>query len=540
MLASFPLADAEQAQKPTSSQSFDVAATPSTTRELLAQGGEISIVPIDLPSVRRFYGARDFRPVWTGDSNVSNAELVRTVLENADKEGLEPTDYHTNEVSLIGRRTAWDAAQIELLLTDGLVRYARDVRLGRAPLRALDRDIDLPAQEFDAVAALETALANGALRPFLAGLPPPQPEYAALRSQLEKLRGISARGGWPILPVSPSARADISGPDLQARLIIEDPALQGVEVSETDIAVLQALIHFQARHGLEPDGKLGPRTIEALNTPVADRIAQVTANMERWRWLPRSFEPNYIAVNVPDATLKAVRDNKVVLTSRVVVGRPNSRTPVLRADATGITVNPAWDVPMSIARKEYLPALRRDPRFLARQRIIIVNAPPGDPSGEKIDWASIKPREFGFHLRQAPGLGNALGSLKLEMPNKFDIYLHDTPNTKFFARNERALSHGCMRVEQILALASVALAGDPTAALDQLNQAIATGATEELPLANPLPVYALYWTAFVADSGELEFRRDLYGRDARLFAALHSPVAISGPVAQLGTCPATG
>jgi murein L,D-transpeptidase YcbB/YkuD len=544
-LVSLPLADeirAEPVPKPMLGQSLRHAAKPSATRDMLAQNSEISIEPLDLTSLRQFYGNGDFRPVWTGGSDSSNAELAQSALEAAEREGLNPSEYHAKELHQLGRHSAWDATRYELLLTDGVLKYAHDVRLGRVPPNAVHNDVELPAQDFDSAAVLKTALANGTLSQFLADLAPPHMEYVQLRDALETYRKIAGKGGWLVLPVSAIADLEPSSPAfaaLRARLAVEDSALDRPGQTGDDIAVLQALIHFQARHGLEPDGKLGPRTLEALNVPVATRITQISANMERWRWLPRSFEPNFITVNVPDATLIAVRDSKVILVSRVVVGKPGGPTPILRATATAVTVNPAWDVPMSIARREFLPQLRRDPTYLTREHIMIVGAPAGDPSGEKIPWAKISAREFNFHLRQSPGAGNALGRVKFEMPNKFGVYLHDTPSTGAFARSDRDLSHGCLRVERILALASVALDGDSTVALNTLNQIIAAGKTERRPLASALPVYVLYWTAFVDDAGVLEFRRDLYGRDARLLAALkREPTSVS--IAQLGTCPITG
>jgi murein L,D-transpeptidase YcbB/YkuD len=224
-------------------------------------------------------------------------------------------------------------------------------------------------------------------------------------------------------------------------------------------------------------------------------------------------------VNVPDASLVAVRANQIVLASRVVVGRPSDPTPILRTSITGVTVNPPWDVPMSIARHEYLPKLRKDSSYLADHHIFIKER-GDDPSGALVAWSKMGPGDFNFHLRQEPGPDNALGRLKLEMPNKYSVYLHDTPNRTVFANDYRDLSHGCMRVDRILELASVVLTGDASTESDTLHAMIDNGATATLALGAPLPVYALYWTAFVNNAGELQFRRDLYSRDERLIALM--------------------
>ncbi len=232
---------------------------------------------------------------------------------------------------------------------------------------------------------------------------------------------------------------------------------------------------------------------------MADKIDQIVANMERWRWLD-AFEPAYIAVNIPEAQLTVHQDGQIVLASKIIVGKPKTPTPIFRALVIGVTANPVWNVPTSIAAKEILPKLRRDPGYLAKHHMIY------GPDGG---------------IQQLPGTDNALGTLKLEMPNKFDTYLHDTPTKNLFARDARYFSHGCMRVEQILPLASIVLTGDSTGAVDELRQAIATGATQHLAVEKKLPVYVLYWTAIANEDGDATFFPNIYGRDRRLIAALH-------------------
>lgn len=470
---------------------------------------------IGAPALQAFYGARAFAPVWIG--NQAASQLAQSALVAADKEGLNPEDYHASAIARLAGGTIQDQVDRELLLTDGLLKYARDVRLGHLAPSEVDGDIELPVQAFDAAGELKKALAAGTLSQFLAGLPPPHAEYAALRDSLKHYRKIAADGGWAQFTFALKDKGAAAKTALWARLRAEDTSL--TQNPGDDSALVQALARFQARNGLVADGKLSQRTIDALNIPVEQRIGQIEANMERWRWLPRSFESDYVAVNVPDASLVAVYAGKTVLTSRVVVGRPNDPTPILRAKITAVTANPPWDVPMSIARKEYLPKLRKDPSYLADHHIFIKER-PGDPSGASIAWPKLAARDFNYHLRQAPGPDNALGRLKLEMPNKYSVYLHDTPNTAVFANTYRDLSHGCMRVARITELASVVLSGDPSAESETLKALIDTGETKTVSLIKPIPIYALYWTAFVNDTGETQFRRDLYGRDERLIALL--------------------
>jgi len=242
--------------------------------------------------------------------------------------------------------------------------------------------------------------------------------------------------------------------------------------------------------------------------------------MERWRWMPRSFEPRYVWVNVAEAMLQLIDNGDQALISRVIVGNPRTPSPIFRAEITGVTSNPPWDVPLSIARNEMLPRLRRDPGYLAAHNMVLVNGPAGDQHGLTVDWATISRARFPYHIRQLPGPDNALGMVKLELPNRFSVYLHDTPGRNLFERADRFLSHGCIRVQEIVPLASYILAHNSTNGPDVLGDAIAAGNTRFLSLSSPLPVYILYWTAVVNGDGSFGFRNDIYDRDEQLIVAL--------------------
>ncbi len=271
---------------------------------------------------------------------------------------------------------------------------------------------------------------------------------------------------------------------------------------------------------------LGPSHAEygALKAALARQLttgdaAIIGANMERWRWLPAQLEPDRIVINAAAAEMELWLDGKLILTSRVIVGRPKNPTPILRAQGAGVTINPPWTVPHSIAVKEILPKLRADHAYLAKQNMVLLDGPPGDPHGLGINWRGIRTGTFPYRIRQVPGPNNALGRIKLELPNQFDVYLHDTPARTLFARKQRTLSHGCVRVEQIMPLASYTLAGNLDA-LDRISRSLAAGQTEYLPLKKSLPVYFLYWTAFSGPDGAIKMATDVYGRDRRLLPAM--------------------
>ncbi|MFO1246741.1 MAG: L,D-transpeptidase family protein [Alphaproteobacteria bacterium] len=261
--------------------------------------------------------------------------------------------------------------------------------------------------------------------------------------------------------------------------------------------------------------------------PDQERRLILMANMERWRWLPPRPEADRIEVNAAAAELTMWLGGREVLSSRVIVGKPDTRTPILRAEGAGLTINPAWTVPHSIAVKEILPKLKRNRAWLAKEDMVLLDGPPDDPHGLHINWRGIPAGTFPYRLRQAPGAKNPLGEIKLELPNRFDVYLHDTPGKAAFRRVNRAQSHGCIRVEQILPLATFALAAGPDS-MAVIRDAIGQGQTRYLPLTRKLPIYVVYWTARPGVDGAIEYVPDIYARDARMIAAMHhQPVRIA-------------
>lgn len=477
----------------------------------------------DSAELREFYVARDFAPAWADRER----GIAITALAQADKEGLNPSDYH---IAYNPRPSTVDAAaRQDIALTATLLRYARDLHNGRLLPGAVYGDADLPAPPFNPVPALVTALQTGTLAAFVAALPPQYADYAFLRQALSRYRSLAAQGAVVPLAAMKGSVADLTPAEQHAlRQRLEWEGFAGNSAESTTGSLAIALKAFQTSNGLVPDGKLGPKTMQALNISAAYRVQQIEANMERWRWLPHQPEDRYIAVNTADTTLTVVEGGKVVLASRVVTGKPKTPTPLLSATVTAVTVNPPWNVPYSIAAGEILPKLRRDPTYLTRQNMILQNGPPNDPHGLTVDWQHISASSFPFRIQQVPGEKNALGRLKLEMPNRLQVYLHDTPAKALFSQPERFFSHGCIRVQKVTALAQYALTGDPASDVARLIQPGSD--TRRLPLEKPLKVYVLYWTAFRGEDGAVAFRNDVYGRDAQLIAALSNKrITLSKP-----------
>jgi murein L,D-transpeptidase YcbB/YkuD len=306
---------------------------------------------------------------------------------------------------------------------------------------------------------------------------------------------------------------------LAKRLGYEDPVVARL-AHPTAAEMKYALMHFQKRHGLQADGRMGPNTLRALNVPVSVRIKTIIANLERWRWMPRHLPPIYVRVNVPDQSVSFVKNGKSVLTSKAVIGRRDNTTPILITKVRAVIVNPYWDIPDDISAKALVPKMLRHKGYLKTRHMVLVNGPPGDPYGIKVNWHVVTGNALPYQIRELPGPKNALGRFMLDMPNKYYVYLHDTPAKRLFKLSNRERSHGCVRVDKIKQLAAMVLAGTVLHPQKVLDKKLATGKTQRLKLMVPMPVYMDYWTAEADKNGAVSFSPDLYRRDRIMVARL--------------------
>ena len=443
------------------------------------------------------YRARDFEPVWVAPEM---AEALEAAIGAAARDGLDPESFDFSALKSALSDSELPPVGRELLLSDRFLFYAQVMEQGRVSPSAIEDDWLLPRPGFDPAAVLGALAQSKDVAAMIAGLAPTAPEYDRLRQALEHYRVLAAAGGWqPIVTdhkIEPGQKGDIVRA-LRARLAAEgdlDPA-QG-RGDAFDPTVVAALKHFQSRHGLDPDGRVGAGTLAALNVSAADRVEQIQLTLERWREMPRNFPAARVVVNAAAAELTLYRDGEPALNSRVIVGDVDHPTPVLAARIVATLFNPPWNVPASITKKELAPKIKRDPGYLERNHFVYI----------------------GGRLQQTPGPWNALGGVKFELPNPLDVYLHDTPTKPLFAKPMRAASHGCVRVQEARPLASILLGENwPAEAVDQ---AIATGETRRVFLKTVMPVYLLYLSAFTDDDGTVELRDDIYGRDQDLAAAL--------------------
>jgi len=498
--------------------------------------------------MRIFYTRRQFRPAWltpTG-SRPQARELIAAIDPLVD-EGLDPRLYQKDTLSSalgeLEKQPDLDDPQVQrrLATTDMDLTYAYltmavHLASGRLQPETLNIDWYTKPRQVDLGSRLEQAMQpGGSVRATLQSYTPTSREYAGLRAALARYRGIAAHGGWPAVgarlhDASPSEKDRLLRARLAAEGDLPAPSAQGAAGDDGTLAL--GLARFQHRHGLNPTGKLDADTLAELDVPVAERIRQIEVNLERRRWLPGDFGQRYIAVNIPQFRLTLVEDGKPALDMRVIVGKAQrNRTPVFSDKMTYLVLNPAWNIPDDIVAQEIKPAMEKDPGYLQRKDIEVVKgwadeAEAVDPSG--IDFAKLG-KGSEYRLRARPGPDNPLGQIKFMLPNQFDVYLHDTPAGHLFNASERDFSHGCIRLEKPLDLADALLKDDPKWAPETLREAIAEGGTRIVSLRHPLPVHILYFTAWVDDAGTVEFRRDVYGEDAKLAAALaHEPPVTLG------------
>lgn len=484
-----------------------------------------------------FYAERQFMPTWSDEEGLRTLghDLIRAI-EQAGQDGLEPQDYHLDAIHAMMKEMAAEAslptghkadqwARLDLLLTDAYLLLSSHLSGGRVNPETMHKDWLISGNRVDLLAALNGALKEGDIDKALNGLRPAHKGYANLRLALSQLHAIDREGGWSTVPAGPTIRpGDRSDrvPALRQRLgmggDLTDANLPE-EPERLDPVLVEALKKFQARHGLDPDGAVGRRTLEELNVPVKDRIRQIEFNLERWRWLPTQPGERYIAVNIADFSLIVVEHQEVVLTMRVVVGRPARRTPVFSSLMTYMVISPYWTVPPTIATEDMLPKVIEDPGYFDSQAIkVYYGWDEGNAAVDprQISWPLYSKGNFPFRLVQEPGAQNALGHLKFMFPNRFSVYLHDTPNRKLFGKAQRDFSSGCIRVENAVALAQYLLKDNPNWTPEKLLAAIKRNQQQIVTVDPPVPVHLLYLTAWLDGNAAVQFRKDIYERDAQL------------------------
>jgi L,D-transpeptidase YcbB len=480
---------------------------------------------LERQAVARFYGARDSRPAWDSKDREEILEAIRSVKQD----GLDPADYHLAALEKLvdsKERTPESQADLDVLLSDAVAGISDDVRYGRVRPSAVNTGWN--ADPRDDAPSLDSTLADiaaaSSVRQAIEAQRPDHFIYHGLVRELARLEGIVASGGWPAVragkKLAPGAR-DPRVPAIRRRLAVSGELESGAPRDSLvyDRALQKAVELFQARHRLDPKGVVDAKTIAEMNVPAATRANQVRVNMERARWVLAGIKNDFMLVNLPAFKAYRIEDGKNVWEARTQIGEEAMQTPTFRATIRTVVFNPDWTVPPTILSEEILKDMRSGKNAIAEKGLVIYDRENHVVDPSSIDWGSATPETFPYTIRQPAGEDNALGRVKFLFPNKYSIYLHDTPSRHLFTAATRTFSHGCIRLENPLELAELLLrpqGWDP----GMIQDALASKETRNVELERPVPILIVYWTVSVGASGEVRYGEDVYDLDPPLLAAL--------------------
>lgn len=475
----------------------------------------------------RYYREHGFSAVWTGEGE--NFALRRLALiealRNAASHGLPSARYDVDGLmaQMQAAKTPRDLGLVDVALSKAFLRYARDVEYGLLEPAKVDSGIvrEVPKRDGAAyMAMLDTAQPGAVMK----GLAPKAPEYARLRKEMMRLQGVIAAGGWGATVPGSKLEPGDQGPSVvKLRDRLQRLGYLGRSASQSyDANIQAAVLQFQADHGLQQDGVAGETTLQEVNVSPETRLQSVLVAMERERWTNFERGKRHIWVNLTDYTAKVMDDGKLTFETRSVVGANSSdrRSPEFSDTMEHMIINPTWNVPRSIAVKEYLPQLKRNPNAAGHLRLTDARGQAVDRSA--VDFTQFTTSNFPFDMKQPPSRSNALGLVKFMFPNRHNIYLHDTPAKNLFSRETRAYSHGCIRLAQPFDFAYTLLARQSTDPVGEFQRILKTGRETQVDLKQHIPVHIVYRTATVPAKGKANYRRDVYGRDGRIWEALQS------------------
>lgn len=477
------------------------------------------------PRVQKVYDHLQGKLIWIQNNTWTPCGVaLLKALSHAKDEGLWAEDYapfvnHLQKADLTSSDTQKDA---DALLTFAALTYISDMKGGRLNPQAVDKNIHIKQIVVDETQLLKEYLSLPDQCTWIDALAPSHPEYQRMKHQLALYRQKQAQGGWPQLPKNTKLQKGDKGPlvaTLKAQFMAQDTPLQEQSSDVFDDTLEDALKVYQSHHGLEQDGKVGGETLKALNTSVEDRIKSIIVNLERQRWLPASLPSRYIQVNIPGFYLKAVSGiNSLYMP--IITGREYRKTPVFYAPMTEIIFNPSWHVPTSIAVRDKLPKLKQNPNAFAGKGYHFYNSSGEEVSPASVNWDSYSSGNLPIRIVQSPGNANALGKIRFTIDNPFSIYLHGTPDEKLFSKAKRALSSGCIRVQDPIKLAGFVFGKPHEWTRGRIEKESSGTRTKRVKLDVPLSVFVTYFTVFEDENHKWHFVEDEYGQDSKIWAAL--------------------
>jgi len=484
------------------------------------------------------YTDREFKPYWTHPDKIR--ELMELIQTSADH-GLDPADYNIKQLNnILQRKLSNPSAEVEaeadILLMESLVRYGYHRRHGKVKGSTLDPDINFKRETFHhqgIPVTIEQGLNSASLNDFIEMVAPTGPIYKQLQASLKLYRGMAKNGGWPLVPEGPTLHPDDDDPRvaiIRQRLAvtghIEDDSHLDSTVFDQDLK--NAVKAFQARHLLGQDGVVGKQTIAVLNVPVEHRVDQLRISLERLRWVRQEATDTMIAVNIAGFRALYFKDNKIAWETPVMVGKNYRQTPVFTGDIAYMEFNPTWTIPPGIIRNDTLPAIKKNPDYLASKNIRVIDNKGNIIDPKSVDWNKYK-RSVPYTLRQDPGPHNSLGTVKFIFPNKHFVFLHDTPHRELFSQSQRNFSSGCVRVKDPLRLAELIMDDPVKYNRSELESIVDSRKTQRIKPPQKVSVIIIYLTASVDSDGNTRFYNDIYDRDQRVLNALNGPVTIKPP-----------
>lgn len=497
----------------------------SAQAQVTAYNQAVAVAASKDAALAEFYKSRSYKSIWTGRAGKDGQrrKAFLAALSKAGSHGLPVRRYDpaTIKAKLKAAKTDRDRGRMEVEMSRLFLQYASDIRSGAVNPRKIDSGIVRGIRRWDRLQTL-VAFAKGSPAGFIKKLAPKTHEYTRLMKEKLRLEKLLGKGGFGAKVGVASLKVGASGGHVVAlrKRLIAMGYLKRSASQTYDAKLQKAVQSFQLDHGLPASGIAGKATIAEINKPAQYRLQSVIVAMERERWFNQPRGKRHVLVNLTDFTAKIVDNGKVTFVTRSVVGKNQSdrRSPEFSDMMEFMIINPTWNVPRSIAIKEYLPLLKRNPNAVGHLRL--VDSRGRTVNRGAVDFAQYNARNFPFNMKQPPSRGNALGLVKFMFPNKYNIYLHDTPSKSLFKRNVRAFSHGCIRLQQPFDFAYALLSKQMRNPQEFFHAQLKTGRETRVDLKTPVPVHLIYRTAIAKPKGGMQYRRDVYGRDAKIFNAL--------------------
>jgi murein L,D-transpeptidase YcbB/YkuD len=482
----------------------------------------------------KFYQNRNFELAW---KDKKNRDDLLISISAAEEEGLNPQDYHLKRIASLFQIADYKRLEddkkvdLDLLFTDALILYANHLISGKVEQSDLrsEWEVSLNERPKNIDSLITVTLNQNQIRAKLNALKPKTYLYEYLKVGLKDFKEILNNGGWPEIPQGETLKIGMKDARiLKIREYLQINKILSSEKTENDSIfdkpLEDAVKVFQERHNLNTDGAIGAGTLEQMNFSVGQRIDQIRVNLERSRWVLNDLADDFLLVNIAGFYIKRIKNGKPIFSSRVIVGSEHRQSPIFKGKVQFVILNPTWTLPYSIATHETLPKIKKDPNYLSRNHMEIMDKNGSILNPGNINFNDYSSRNFPFIVRQKAGPWNALGQVKFMFPNKYSVYLHDTDSRILFDRQDRDLSHGCIRLEDKWGL-FFSLTDEPEVwNQDTLDEILKSGKTTRVDLKNPIDIYILYWTAGVDTDKNIYFERDVYNRDPAVLKAINEPV----------------